>query len=426
MNVYFENITLTTDTSVSKTNIHIIDGIIVHNSPEDSPKKDEKTLIINGSSFHCLPGLFDMHVHFREPGQEYKETIETGCLSASNGGFTGVLCMPNTSPAIDHPAIVKYINAKAKGNIVDVYSSAAMTLKREGTTLSPMRQLHDAGVLMFTDDGSCLMDSQLMRNAYDYASDFDGLLSQHCEDHQLTKNFAMNEGSVSEKLGLKGYPTVAEEIIIARDIQLANYCGNRRYHVSHMSTKGGVELVRDAKARGQRITCEVTPHHFVLTDEAIEKYGTNAKMNPPLRTEEHRLALIDGICNGTVDCIATDHAPHASHEKVVDFSSGANGITGLETSFSLSYTTFVASGLLTLNRLVTLMSTNPRSILGLPPISFEVGSKANMTIVDTNQQWNIDIEKHQSKSLNTPFNGYTVIGKPLYTINNSQMYTCNL
>jgi len=426
MNVYFENITLTTESSSSRTNLHIIDGIIVHNSPEISTYKSENTKIIDGSTLTCLPGLFDMHVHFREPGQEYKETIETGCNSAANGGFTGVLCMPNTSPAIDHQAIVEYINAKAKGNIVDVYSSAAITLKREGTTLSPMRQLHDAGVLMFTDDGSCLMDSQLMRNAYDYASDFDGLLSQHCEDHQLTKNFAMNEGTVSEKLGFKGYPTVAEEIIIARDIQLANYCGNRRYHVSHMSSKGGVQLVRDAKDRGQRITCEVTPHHFVLTDSAIEQYGTNAKMNPPLRTEEHRLALIDGICNGTVDCIATDHAPHASHEKVVDFSSGANGITGLETSFALSYTTFVSSGLISLSKLVALMSTNPRSILQLPRISFEVGTSANITIVNTQLEWEIDIQKHQSKSLNTPFNGFKVVGKPMYTINNSQIYTCNL
>lgn len=426
MNVYFENITITTDTIVSRTNLHIIDGVIVHNSPELSPQKTELTQIINGSTLTCLPGLFDMHVHFREPGQEYKETIETGCRSAANGGFTGVLCMPNTAPAIDHPAIVEYINSKAKDTIIDVYSSAAITLKREGATLSPMRQLHDAGVLMFTDDGSCLMDSQLMRNAYDYASEFDGLLSQHCEDHQLTKNFAMNEGAVSEKLGLKGYPTVAEEIIIARDIQLANYCGNRRYHVSHMSTEGGVQLVRNAKARGQRITCEVTPHHFVLNDTAIEQYGTNAKMNPPLRTEQHRLALIEGICNGTVDCIATDHAPHASHEKIVDFSSGANGITGLETSFALSYTTLVESGLISLNKLVALMSTNPRSILQLPPISFEEGAIANMTIVNTQLEWIIDIQKHQSKSLNTPFNGFTVVGKPMYTINNSQMYTCNL
>lgn len=426
MNVYFENITITTDTSTYKTNLHIINGVIVHNSSDISPNKNENTKIIDGSRLTCLPGLFDMHVHFREPGQEYKETIETGCNSAANGGFTGVLCMPNTVPAIDHPAVVEYINSKAKGNIVDVYSSAAITVKREGSTLTPMRQLYDAGVLMFTDDGSCLMDSQLMRNAYDYVSHFDGLLSQHCEDHQLTKNFAMNEGAVSEKLGLKGYPTVAEEIIIARDIQLANYCGNRRYHVSHMSTKGGVQLVSDAKARGQRITCEVTPHHFVLTDSAIEQYGTNAKMNPPLRTEEHRLALIDGICNGTVDCIATDHAPHASHEKVVDFSSGANGITGLETSFALSYTTFVSSGLIPLSKLVALMSTNPRSILQLSPISFELGSLANVTIVDTNIEWKIDSKKHLSKSLNTPFDGFRVIGKPIFTINNSQMYTCNL
>ena len=426
MNVYFEHITITTESTVTTTNLHIIDGIVVHNSLEKSDIITNDTTIIDSKNLTCLPGLFDMHVHFREPGQEYKETIESGCKSSANGGFTGVLCMPNTVPTIDHPAVVEYINSKAKGNLVDVYSSAAITVKREGSVLSPMRQLHDCGVLMFTDDGSCLMDSQLMRNAYDYVSDFDGLLSQHCEDHQLTKNFAMNEGAVSEKLGLKGYPTVAEEIIIARDIQLAQYCGNRRYHVSHMSTKGGVQLVKDAKARGQRITCEVTPHHFVLTDSAIEVHGTNAKMNPPLRTEEHRLALIEGICNGTVDCIATDHAPHASHEKIVDFSSAANGITGLETSFALSYTTFVHSGLISLSQLVGLMSTNPRSILKLPRISFEVGAKANMTIVNENIEWTIAIDKHLSTSLNTPFNGMKVYGKPMYTINNSQLFTCNL
>ncbi len=426
MNVYFKNISIVSHSKNERVNLHIIDGTIVHNSKDESSLLNDETQVIDSSSYTCLPGLFDMHVHFREPGQEYKETLETGCKSAANGGFTGVLCMPNTVPTIDHPTVVEYIASKTKGFSVDVYSSAAITVKREGITLSPMKQLHDSGVLLFTDDGSSLMDSQMMRNAFDYSSDFDGLLSQHCEDHQLTKNFAMNEGTVSEKLGLKGYPAVAEEIIIARDIQLANYCGNRRYHVSHMSTKGGVQLVKEAKERGQRITCEVTPHHFVLTDDAVELYGTSAKMNPPLRTSEHKDAILKGLSDGVIDCIATDHAPHAPHEKNVDFSSGANGITGLETSFALSYTHLVKTGLVSLPVLVDLMSTNPRSILGLSPISFKVGSKANVTIVDEHQEWNIQIENHKSKSLNTPFNGMTVFGKPLFTINNSILTNCTL
>lgn len=379
----------------------------------------EGTDVRDGSSWIAAPGFYDMHVHLREPGAPHKETIETGCASAANGGFTGVSCMPNTQPALDSVEVVHSILWKSQGLPVDVHPVGAITVGRKGERLAPMGEMYEAGVRLFSDDGDCVESPEVMRRAFEYASAFEGAtLSQHCEEHTMTRNFAMNEGAVSTRLGLPGYPDVAEELIISRDIMLAGFCGNRPYHVSHMSTKGGVEFVRRAKAQGQTgITCEVAPHHFALTDEAVEKYGTNAKMNPPLRHEEHRLALIEGFRDGTIDVIATDHAPHALAEKDVEFPAAPNGIIGLETSIGMSCTWLLKEGVISLDRLIELMSINPRKILSLPVPTIEEGEAANLTIFAPDEEWTVDTATFKTKSLNTPCDGWTLTGKPVAAIN---------
>jgi dihydroorotase len=377
----------------------------------------------DASQWVAAPGFFDMHVHLREPGGTHKETIATGCASAANGGFTGVCCMPNTVPSIDSVEVVHSILYRAQGLPVDVLPSAATTKGRKGEQLAPMGELHDAGVRMFTDDGDCVRSAEVMRRAFEYASMFDGaVMSQHCEEHVMTTGFAMNEGAVSTRLGLPGYPDVAENLIIARDIMLAEFCGDRPYHVSHMSTAGGVELVRAAKGRGAtNITCEVTPHHFILTDEAVEKYGTNAKMNPPLRSRHDLDAVIEGFRDGTIDVIATDHAPHALSEKDVEFQAAPNGIIGLETSIGLSYTYLVDAGVISLGRLVELMSINPRRILSQPVPAIEEGAAANLTIFAPEERWIVDTTKFKTMSLNTPFNGWELKGKPVAIANRGEV-----
>lgn len=406
-------------------NIYVCEGIIKYIGKELNENLPDIEFI-DGTDLVCCPGFFDMHVHLREPGQEYKETIQTGTLAAANGGFTGVVCMPNTSPAVDSVAIIEYITSRAKGNIVDVYPCATITKSREGKELAPLLSLIEAGAVMFSDDGSCLESAEMMRRAFDYTAQWDALLTQHCEEHSMTKNFSMNEGKVSAELGLKGYPTVAEDVIIARDILLAEFCGNRRYHAAHISTKGAVRLVREAKARGLRVSCEVTPHHFVLTDEAVRGFDTNAKMNPPLRTDEDIEAIIDGLADGTIDCIATDHAPHAIHEKECEFAQAANGITGLETALGLGMTFLVHTGKLTLAELIKKMSVNPRKILQLPDIKIAKGEKANLTVFAPNEEWAVDLSHSCSKSQNSPFQGLHLTGKPKFALNNGQIYQSNL
>ena len=400
-----------------RTDLLIVDGTIA--SMEENIEAPDGADVRDASAWVAAPGFFDMHVHLREPGATHKETIATGCDSAANGGFTGVSCMPNTQPALDTAEVVHSILWKAKDLPVDVFPVGAITVGRKGESLAPMGEMHDAGVHMFSDDGDCVRSPEVMRRAFEYASMFDGaVLSQHCEEHTMTKNFAMNEGAVSTRLGLPGYPDVAEELIISRDIQIAGFCGNRPYHVSHMSTKGGVEFVRRAKAQGQTgISCEVAPHHFVLTDEAVEKYGTNAKMNPPLRHEEHRAALVEGFRDGTVDVIATDHAPHALAEKDVEFQNAPNGIIGLETSIGLSITYLVEAGVVSLARLVELMSINPRKILSIPVPTIEEGSVANLTILAPEEKWTVETDRFKTMSLNTPFTGWELTGKPVAIVN---------
>lgn len=404
-----------------RADLLIDDGIITAiGEGLDAPSGSE---VRDGGAWVAAPGFYDMHVHLREPGGTHKETIRSGCESAANGGFTGVCCMPNTSPAIDSVEVVHSILWKSQGIAVDVLPSASTTVGRKGEQLSPIGALYDAGVRLFTDDGDCIKSPEVMRRAFEYSSMFDGVvISQHCEEHSMTHGFAINEGTVSTRLGLAGYPDVAEDLIIARDIMIAGFTGNRSYHVSHMSTRGGVELVRHAKEKGKsNITCEVTPHHFVLTDEAVERYGTYAKMNPPLRTGDAVAAIIEGFRDGTIDVIATDHAPHSFAEKEVEFNSAPNGIIGLETSIGLSYTYLVETGVISLGRLVELMSINPRTILSQPIPMIAEGERANLTIFAPEEEWTVDTSRFKTMSLNTPFNGWKLRGKPVGIVNRGQV-----
>jgi len=394
--------------------------------PDPASITDSQITIIDAKGCIAAPGFVDMHVHLREPGQEYKETIQTGTAAAANGGFTDVVCMPNTQPAIDSRMTLEYIKNKAQGNIVNVHVCAATTMDRKGALLTPMIDLLEAGAVMFSDDGSCVESPEMMKRAFDYLAPFDGLLTQHCEEHSLTKDFVMHEGEVSAEMGVKGYPSIAEELIVSRDIQLARYCGNRRYHVSHMSTRGSVRLVREAKAQGQRVTCEVTPHHFMLTHEAVKVHGTQAKMNPPLREQNDVDAILEGLADGTIDAIATDHAPHAEHEKHCELALAANGILGLETCIGLTITHLVEKGIITLKRMVELLSTGPRSILKLQQPSVKEGSFACLTIIDLQSTWTPLPETSQSKSQNSPFFGIELKGKPVFVFNNGQVFESKL
>lgn len=427
MNIYFKNIRAVNPAQSldSQLNLWLKDGIILHCSTEDATI-DKETRIINAQGMIASPGLFDMHVHFREPGFEYKEDTKTGADSAANGGFTGVVVMPNTEPAIDNAQTVEYLKLKSKDLLVDVHISGAITQGRKGTHISPMLELSDLGVVYFTDDGSAVANAEMMRKAFEYAATRDLLIAQHCEEHELTDKFSMNESALSYKLGLKGYPTIAEDIIVSRDIMLSEYLGNRRYHVSHISSAAAVDLVRKAKQKGLRVTAEVAPHHICLTEQVLTEYNTNHKMNPPLRTQSDAEALIAGLLDGTIDCIATDHAPHALHEKEVEYENAPCGIIGLETSLGLMLTNLYHTHKISLPILIEKMSTNPRKLLNLKEITIKAGEMANLTIFDLNEEWTVESKKFKSKSKNTPFDGFRLKGKPKFAINNNQIVECIL
>jgi len=367
-----------------------------------------------------VPGFFDMHVHFREPGQTHKEDITTGALAAAKGGFTGVMTMPNTTPPIDIAGIVAENAARSKGNIVDVYQSACATAGRKGEQLADLKSLVEAGVIAITDDGSPIADDKLMKATLEAAALLGVPVVQHCEVMRITNGGIMNEGVVSRKLGVKGIPNASEYEIIARDIELTRQTPGAHYHIQHISTKEAVELVRKAKADGINVTAEACPHHFILDDTAIEKYGTNAKMNPPLRTSEDMNAVLEGIKDGTIEVICTDHAPHSADEKSQPLDKAPFGIVGLETAVGLSYTYLVEKGLITFEDLITKMSVNPRRLLGLKDISLKEGSMANLTILDPNATWNVDASAFKSKSKNTPFDGWELKCKPVGIVNNLQ------
>lgn len=427
MNLLFKNIRLINpnDNLDIKTDLWIKDGMI-YKINEKIENLDNDTIVIESNEYVACPGLFDMHVHFRTPGQNHKETIETGSLSAANGGFTGVVCMPNTSPAIDNAITLEWLIDKSKDNIIDIKYSAAITTNRKGDNLTNMNELADLGAILFTDDGDPVKSADMMKKAFDYSSTKDLMLSQHCEETSLTYGYGMDECELSFKLGLKGYPSVAEEIIVSRDIMLSEYCGNRRYHAQHLSSYKSIDLVRQAKKKGLRISCEVAPHHFSLIHNTLHNYDTNFKMNPPLRSQKDIDMIIEGIKDGTVDCIATDHAPHTESEKNNIFDMAPNGIIGLETSLGVSLTYLYHTNHISLNRIIELMSINPRKLLNLVIPKFTQGEIANITVFDPNENWVVDKNKFETKSKNTPYNNCELKGKPKFVINNNKIHTSNL
>jgi dihydroorotase len=366
------------------------------------------------------PGFLDMHVHFREPGFEYKETVATGCAAAAAGGFTGVCCMPNTNPPIDDEAVARFVRDRGKsalGGLVDVHPIGAVTAGRKGEHLAPLAELSAAGVVGFSDDGDPVHDAEIMRRALEYSGMFDHPVIQHAQDPSLTHGGVMHEGVVSTALGLAGMPGIAEDLMVARDLQLVEYAGGR-YHVAHASTASTIQLVREAKARGLAVSCEVTPHHFTLTDEAVRGYDTNTKMNPPLRSSADLEGILEGLRDGTVEVIATDHAPHSFDEKQVEYQAAPFGIVGLETALGLVLTELFHKHVLSLSQIIEKLSLHPRRILGLPAITVEEGASANLTIFDPAAEWVVAPELFRSRSRNTPFGGRRLKGRPVGVINN--------
>ncbi len=367
-----------------------------------------KVIDLNG--LVLCPGLIDMHVHLREPGREDEETVESGAGAAMMGGFTSVCPMPNTDPPADKAEVVEFLKKRGQDLLVDVFPIAAVTKGRAGEELTEMGELAEAGAVAFSDDGDPVATAEILRRAMEYARLFDVPIIEHCEDKALTRNGAMHEGVVSTQLGLPGMPGIAEEIIVARDIQVAEFTKSR-LHIAHISTAGAVELIRRAKQRGIRVTCEVTPHHFTLTHEAVRTYDTNAKMNPPLRRPLDVEAMIAGLRDGTIDVIATDHAPHAIEEKEVEFQAAPFGIVGLETALGLVLTRLVDTGVLTLPQAIAKMTNNPAAILKLDRGRLKIGASAALTIFDAGARWRVDKNAFKSKSKNTPFHGWELKGR---------------
>src|SRR5438552_2253489 len=355
--------------------------------------------ILDAAGLIVAPGFFDIHVHLREPGTEEAETIASGGNAAVAGGFTAVAPMPNTKPPNDNPSITHYIVSEARrSSPARVFPIGAITKEQKGETLAEIGEMFEAGIVGISDDGKPVMDAQLFRRALEYAQMFNMPVIQHCEDLHLSKNGVMHEGMYSTRLGLKGIPSAAEDTMVSRDLILAEMTGGK-YHVAHLSTRGAVQMVREAKRRGLRISAEVTPHHFTLTDAAVADYDTNAKMNPPLRSADDVAALVEGIKDGTIDAIASDHAPHHINLKMLEFDRAPFGITGLETAVGLAMTKLQ----LPIGRLIELFSTNPQKVMKVKPWGLFEGSDADLTILDLNRSWMFDAKQTRSKSRNSPF-----------------------
>ena len=398
----------------SVQDVLVVDGRIGKVGP--GLRAPQGTQVIDAAGKVVCPGFIDIHVHLREPGFEYKETVASGTRAAAAGGFTAVACMANTVPVNDNRAVTDYILAKARvEGVVRVYAIGAVTRGLRGEHLSEMAEQAEAGCVAFSDDGRCVTNAALYRRAMEYALPFGTPLISHAEDCHLAHGGVMHEGFVSTDLGLTGQPAAAEDVMVARDIVLAELTG-AHVHIAHLSTAGAVRLVRDGKARGVRVTAEVTPHHLLLTDEAVRDYDPNTKMQPPLRSNRDVEAVLEGLLDGTIDCVATDHAPHALSEKEGEFAEAASGVVGLETAVPLLLDRLVRPGRLDLSTFVARMSAGPARVLGLPGGSLAPGAAADITILDLERPFTVDPAAFHSRSRNTPFRGVTGTGAPIMPI----------
>ncbi len=370
--------------------------------------------VIDGTNLIALPGLFDMHVHLRDPGLTHKEDIITGTNAAKAGGFTGVACMPNTKPVVDNAETVEYILNKAEKTGIRVYPVGCVTKGMQSRELTDFAMLREAGCVAVSDDGRPVENAELMRQAIETSGDYGLIVLSHCEDLAIINGGIINKGEVSEKLGIKGMDRASEDYITAREIALAMSC-NAPVHICHVSTKGSVNIIRAAKKDGVKVTCETAPHYFTYTDEKLLSRDADYRMSPPLRTEEDRLAIEEALLDGTIDCIITDHAPHTAEEKA-DFEKAPNGVVGLETSLAMTLTMLYHTGKADLSKIAELMSINPRKILGIEPVRIAVGSELNLVIFNPEQEWEVIPEELHSKSKNTVFKGEKCMGKVIYTI----------
>ena len=393
--------------------VFIRDGQFVASLSGAEKKRAKK---ISARGLVCCPGLVDIHVHFREPGQTHKETIGTGSRAAAAGGFTTVVMMPNTSPVADTAGTIQFMkDVIGRDAVVHVYPTGCITVGMKGQSLAPIGSLKRAGVVAITDDGECVQSNDLMRRAVEYAKMFDLPVMDHCQDYSMTQGAVMNEGVMSTRLGLRGWPNAAEDLIVARNVVLSEYTG-AHIHLQHITSKFSVDVIRRAKQRGARITAEATPHHLALTDESIATYDTNFKMNPPLRTEADRRALVAGLRDGTLDIIATDHAPHTDYEKDMEFDFAPNGILGLETALPVVLEVLVRHGKFKLPFVINLMTRRPAQLINLPAGTLATGAPADICVFDPDEQWRYDAKNGFSKSSNSPWSGQTLTGRVKATV----------
>lgn len=402
--------------------VFIRDGLFVSSLSAAEKKRAKK---IDATGLVACPGLVDIHVHFREPGQTHKETIATGSRAAAGGGFTTVVCMPNTSPVADNAGTIQFIHdAVRRDAVVRVLTTGCITVGMKGEALAPIGSLKRAGVVAITDDGDCVQSNELMRRACEYAKMFDLPIMDHCQDHSMTVGAVMNEGVMSTRLGLRGWPHAAEDLIVARNIILSEHTG-AHIHLQHISSRHSVELIRHAKTRGIKVTAEATPHHLALTDESLATYDTDFKMNPPLRTEADRRALIAGLRDGTLDIVATDHAPHTDYEKDKEFDFAPNGILGLETALAVTLGVLVREAKFKLSRVVDLMTRRPAALLGLNAGTLAAGAAADVCLFNPDEDWTYDAKAGFSKSSNSPWHGATLTGRVKTTVVGGEIVFAN-
>jgi dihydroorotase len=393
--------------------VFIRDGLFVDSLNAAEKKRAKK---IDATGLVACPGLVDVHVHFREPGQTHKETIATGSRAAAAGGFTTVVCMPNTSPVADNAGTIQFINdAVRRDAVIRVLPTGCITVGMKGAALAPIGSLKRAGVVAITDDGDCVQSNELMRRACEYAKMFDLPIMDHCQDHSMTVGAVMNEGVMSTRLGLRGWPNAAEDLIVARNAILSEHTG-AHIHLQHISSRHSVDIIRRAKARGVKITAEATPHHIALTDESLATYDTHFKMNPPLRTEEDRRAIIAGLRDGTIDIVATDHAPHTDYEKDKEFDFAPNGILGLETALPVTLGILVRQEKFKLPFVIDLLTRRPAALLGLPSGTLAAGAEADICLFNPDEDWTYDAKAGFSKSSNSPWHGTTLTGRVKTTV----------